>query len=188
MSGIFWGSHEGCQGPFRPSGWNRGLPLYRRSPQMEEEMECWSYHSTSEGQRPGGSETFHARGPRPQDREMTWGLFPRQLPGPKLRMQGRGKAVVPSDFPGASEHLLPSPPQPPGLSEWSQWSQKLQDLLRGGGRGRFPAGGSCPPRVPGSQALPGLPAPLSWGPKVAPPRFLPQGPSLPSKEGTKQSR
>ena len=28
---------------------------------MEEEMECRSYHSTSEGPRPGGSETFHAR-------------------------------------------------------------------------------------------------------------------------------
>ena len=27
MSGGFWGSQEGCQGPFRPSGRNRGLPL-----------------------------------------------------------------------------------------------------------------------------------------------------------------
>ena len=43
---------------------------------------------------------------------MTGGLFPRQLPGPRLEMQGSGRAVVASDFPGASEHLLPSPPQP----------------------------------------------------------------------------
>ena len=27
VSGEFWGSQEGCQGPFRPSGRNRGLPL-----------------------------------------------------------------------------------------------------------------------------------------------------------------
>ena len=29
-SGDFWGSQEGCQGPSRPSGRNRGLPLRRR--------------------------------------------------------------------------------------------------------------------------------------------------------------
>ena len=29
VSGDFWGSQEGCQGPFRPSGRNRGLPLRR---------------------------------------------------------------------------------------------------------------------------------------------------------------
>ena len=29
VSGNFWGSHEGCQVPFGPSGWNRGLPLRR---------------------------------------------------------------------------------------------------------------------------------------------------------------
>ena len=29
----FWGSQEGCQGPFRPSGRNRGLPLRRRGGQ-----------------------------------------------------------------------------------------------------------------------------------------------------------
>ena len=28
VSGDFWGSQEGCQGPFRPSGRNRGLPLW----------------------------------------------------------------------------------------------------------------------------------------------------------------
>ena len=27
VSGVFWGSQEGCQGPFRPSGQNRGLPF-----------------------------------------------------------------------------------------------------------------------------------------------------------------
>ena len=30
VSGDSWGSQEGCQGPFRPSGRNRGLPLSRR--------------------------------------------------------------------------------------------------------------------------------------------------------------
>ena len=30
VSGDFWGSQEGSQGPFRPSGRNRGLPLRRR--------------------------------------------------------------------------------------------------------------------------------------------------------------
>ena len=30
VSGDFWGSLEGCQGPSRPSGRNRGLPLRRR--------------------------------------------------------------------------------------------------------------------------------------------------------------
>ena len=30
VSGDFWGSQEGCQGPFRPTGRNRGLPLRRR--------------------------------------------------------------------------------------------------------------------------------------------------------------
>ena len=30
VSGDFWGSHESCQGSFRPSGRNRGLPLRRR--------------------------------------------------------------------------------------------------------------------------------------------------------------
>ena len=30
VSGDFLGSQEGCQGPFRPSGRNRGLPLRRR--------------------------------------------------------------------------------------------------------------------------------------------------------------
>lgn len=136
--------------------------------------QCGSYHSANKGQRSGGSETLHGqRCPRPQGREMTGGLFPRQLPGPRLGMQGSGMAGAASDFPGASEHLLPSPPQPPGLS---RWSQKLQDLL-----GVFPAGGSCPPRAPGSQASLGLPSPLSWGPKATPPCFLPQGPSLPSQ-------
>ena len=33
VSGKFWGSHEGCQVPFRTSGRNMGLPLRRRSGQ-----------------------------------------------------------------------------------------------------------------------------------------------------------
>ena len=35
VSGDFWGSQEGCQGPSRPSGRNRGLPLRRRGGQGE---------------------------------------------------------------------------------------------------------------------------------------------------------
>ena len=113
--------------------------LHRQNLQTEEVTECGSYHSTNKGQRSGGSETLHGqRCPRPQGREMTGGLFPRQLPGPRLGMQGSRMAGAASDFPGVSEHLLPSLPQPPGLS---RWSQKLQDLLGG-----FPAGGSCPPQ------------------------------------------
>ena len=30
LTGDFWGSQEGCRGPSRPSGRNRGLPLRRR--------------------------------------------------------------------------------------------------------------------------------------------------------------
>ena len=30
VSGNFWGSQVGCQGPFHPSGRKRGLPLRRR--------------------------------------------------------------------------------------------------------------------------------------------------------------
>ena len=30
VSGDFWGSKQGCQGPFRPSGRNRALPIRRR--------------------------------------------------------------------------------------------------------------------------------------------------------------
>ena len=33
LSGKLWGSHAGCQVPFRPSGQNRGLPLRRRGGQ-----------------------------------------------------------------------------------------------------------------------------------------------------------
>ena len=33
VSGDIWGSQEGCQGPFRPSARNRGLPLRRRGGQ-----------------------------------------------------------------------------------------------------------------------------------------------------------
>lgn len=158
--------HGNCSHIFTMTAFYTGGILRRKRGQRG------SYHSTNKGQRSGGSETLHGqRCPRPKGREMTRGLFPRQLPGPSLGMQGSSMAGAACGFPGASEHLLPSPPQPPGLS---RWSQKLQDLLGG-----FPAGGSCPPRAPGSQAPPALPAPLPWGPKAAPPRFLPQGPSIP---------
>ena len=35
VSGDFWGSQEGCQGPSRPSGRNRGLPLRRTDPYVK---------------------------------------------------------------------------------------------------------------------------------------------------------
>ena len=41
MSGNFWGSHEGCQVPFRPSGWNRGLPLRRHHGQGPHLAKRW---------------------------------------------------------------------------------------------------------------------------------------------------
>ena len=41
LSGTFWGSHEGCQGPFRPSGRNRGLPLRRRRRQGPHLAKRW---------------------------------------------------------------------------------------------------------------------------------------------------
>ena len=39
--GDFWGSQEGCQGPFRPSGRNRGLPLRRRRGQGPHLAKRW---------------------------------------------------------------------------------------------------------------------------------------------------
>ena len=41
VSGDFWGSQEGCQGPFRPSGRNRGLPLRRRGGQGPHLAKRW---------------------------------------------------------------------------------------------------------------------------------------------------
>ena len=41
VSGNFWGSQEGCQGPFRPSGRNRGLPLRRRRGQGPHLAKRW---------------------------------------------------------------------------------------------------------------------------------------------------
>ena len=41
VSGDFWGSQEGCQGPFRPSGRNRGLPLRRRRGQGPHLAKRW---------------------------------------------------------------------------------------------------------------------------------------------------
>ena len=40
-SGDFWGSQEGCQGPFRPAGQNRGLPLRRRGGQGPHLAKRW---------------------------------------------------------------------------------------------------------------------------------------------------
>ena len=39
--GNFWGSQEGCQGPFRPSGRNRGLPLRCRRGQGPHLAKRW---------------------------------------------------------------------------------------------------------------------------------------------------
>ena len=41
VSGDSWGSQEGCQGPFRPSGRNRGLPLRRRGGQGPHLAKRW---------------------------------------------------------------------------------------------------------------------------------------------------
>ena len=41
VSGDFWGSQEGCQGPFRLSGRNRGLPLRRRRGQGPHLAKRW---------------------------------------------------------------------------------------------------------------------------------------------------
>ena len=41
MLGNFWVSQEGCQGPFRPSGRNRGLPLRRRRGQGPHLAKRW---------------------------------------------------------------------------------------------------------------------------------------------------
>ena len=41
VSGDFWGSQEGFQGPFRPSGRNRGLPLRRRGRQGPHLAKRW---------------------------------------------------------------------------------------------------------------------------------------------------
>ena len=41
VSGDFWGSQEGCQGPFRLSGRNRGLPFIRRRGQGRHLAKTW---------------------------------------------------------------------------------------------------------------------------------------------------
>ena len=41
VSGDFWVSQEGCQGPFHPSGRNRGLPLRRRGGQGPHLAKRW---------------------------------------------------------------------------------------------------------------------------------------------------
>ena len=41
VSGDFWGSQEGCQGPSHPSGRNRGLPLRRRRGQGPHLAKRW---------------------------------------------------------------------------------------------------------------------------------------------------
>ena len=47
VSGDFWVSQEGCQGPFRPSGRNRGLPLRRRRGQGPHLAKRWEPRGVS---------------------------------------------------------------------------------------------------------------------------------------------
>ena len=47
VSGNFWGSQEGCQGPFRPSGRNRGLPLRCRRGQGPHLAKRWEPRGVS---------------------------------------------------------------------------------------------------------------------------------------------
>ena len=47
VSGDFWWSQEGCQGPFRPSGRNRGLPLRRRGGQGPHLAKRWEQRGFS---------------------------------------------------------------------------------------------------------------------------------------------
>ena len=52
MSVNFWGSHEGCQVPFRTSGRNLGLPLRRRSgqgPHLEKTLEPRGFSRVAAG-------------------------------------------------------------------------------------------------------------------------------------------
>ena len=52
VSGNFWGSHEGCQGPFRPSGRNSGLPLRRhrgQGPHLAKSWEPRGFSRVAEG-------------------------------------------------------------------------------------------------------------------------------------------
>ena len=52
VSGNFWGSQEGCQGPFRHSGRNRGLPLRRgrgQGPHAVKTMEPRGFYRVAAG-------------------------------------------------------------------------------------------------------------------------------------------
>ena len=54
VAGNFWGSEEGSQGPFRPSGRNRGLPL-RLSGEPGVSGDFWGSQEGSQGPfRPSG--------------------------------------------------------------------------------------------------------------------------------------
>ena len=67
MSGDFWGSQEGCQGPFRPSGRNRALPLRRRRGQgydkgHEERGSAYAKAGLSLRSPPGNSRSMQSTG------------------------------------------------------------------------------------------------------------------------------
>ena len=47
VSGKFWGSHKGCQGPFRPSGRNRALHLRRHGGQGPHLAKRWEPRGVS---------------------------------------------------------------------------------------------------------------------------------------------
>ena len=76
VSGNFWGSQEGCKGPFRPSGWNRGLPLRRRRGQGPHLAKRWEPRGFLELWRPG----------------VTWNATPRSLPSLERNIRSRTHA------------------------------------------------------------------------------------------------
>ena len=51
VSGDFWGSQEGCQGPFRPSGRNMGLPWRHRELRCSPGVRpvCWGTLGSHQG-------------------------------------------------------------------------------------------------------------------------------------------
>ena len=56
VSGDFWGSQVGCQGPFHPSRRNRGLPLRRRPGQGPLLAQlCLTLRNPIDGSPPGSS-------------------------------------------------------------------------------------------------------------------------------------
>ena len=71
MSGDFWGSQEGCQGPSRPSGRNRGLPLRRRRGQGPQKgAHLPPRRAGHSGENPQGRRSSRKPLRRPRTREL----------------------------------------------------------------------------------------------------------------------